>query len=121
MAKILIVDDDFDVVEACRMVLEENGHNVASACSRKDGTNLLLSFKPDLLILDVMMDYPDDGIAMAQDLRRQNFDNPIIMLSSVSRVTGLAFGRDNEMLPADEFLEKPVSPSMLVKSVRNLL
>lgn len=75
----------------------------------------------DLLILDVMMAEPDDGIVMAQELRKEGFDKPILMLSGISRVAGMRYGQDNEVLPASDFLEKPVKPETLVAKVHALL
>ncbi len=121
MAKILIVDDDPDVVDACRLFLEKKGHTVSGAYSRAEGMQAVASVKPDLLILDVMMEQPDDGIAMAQDLRRQGAKLPILMLTSIGRVTGLEYGRDNELVPVDEFQEKPIEPATLVAKVDKLL
>jgi len=68
-----------------------------------------------------MMEESDDGFAMAQELRRSGFDKPIILLTSISRVTGFAYGRDPAMLPVDEFVEKPVAPQVLVDKVKALL
>jgi len=121
MAKILIVDDDPDIVEASALFLERAGHTIASAFNRKDGMKAVESFGPDLLILDVMMEQPDDGFAMAQDLRRQGWQRPILMLTSVASASGLAFGRDDEMVPVDDFQAKPVEPAELVRKVAALL
>jgi DNA-binding response OmpR family regulator len=121
MAKILIVDDDPDVVEAVRLFVSKAGHEVVSAFSRSEGMTRVNDAKPDLLILDVMMEQPDDGIAMAQDLRRAGFKKPIIMLTSVSKALGMSYGRDNDLVPVDEFIEKPVLPAALVEKVTNLL
>ena len=76
---------------------------------------------PDLIILDVMMEEPDDGFVMAQDLRRQGVNLPIMMLTSVGAATGMSFGRDDEMVPVDEFQSKPIDPSVLIAKVANLL
>jgi DNA-binding response OmpR family regulator len=121
MARVLIVDDDPDVVEACRLFLEREGHEVAHAYSRGEGMQQLAAFNPDLLILDVIMEQPDDGIAMAQELRRQSFRKPILMLTSISRVTGLAYGKDSDVVPVDDFVEKPVDPRTLLGKVNALL
>ena len=121
MAKILIVDDDPDVVEAVSLFLQKDHHEVASAYDREEGMRKIAAFGPDLIILDVMMEQPDDGIAMAQDLRRSGNKKPIIMLTSVGRATGLDFAKDNEMVPVDEFQEKPVEPEKLMAKVKELL
>jgi DNA-binding response OmpR family regulator len=121
MPKILIVDDDPDIVEASTLFLQGAGYEVVSASNRADGMAMTKDANPDLLILDVMMDSPDDGIVMAQDLRRQGFDKPILMLTSVSRATGMTYGQDNDLVPVDAFIEKPVKPSTLVEQVQKLL
>ena len=108
---ILVVDDDPDIVEATQLFLTKEGHQVEGAYSREDGLRKVDSFHPDLLILDVIMEQPDDGFLMAQDLRRKGFQQPILMLTSVATASGLAFGKDEEMVPVDEFLPKPVNPA----------
>lgn len=121
MPRVLVVDDDPDLVEAARLFLESKGYEVASAGSRSEAMSALAASVPDLLILDVMMDQPDDGIAMAQELRAGGFTKPILMLTSVSRVTGMSFAADDEMVPVDAFLEKPVRPETLLAKVAELL
>ena len=121
MPKILIIDDDPDIVDSCRLFLEKKGFEVSGAASRDAGMKAVDSFKPDLLILDVMMEQPDDGIAMAQDLRRRGFKAPILMLTSISKVTGMTYGRDDELVPVDEFQEKPIDGATLVTKVNKLL
>ena len=121
MAKVLIVDDDWDLVDAGRIILENAGYEVAGAHTRGEGMEAVKTFQPDLLILDVMMAQADDGIAMAQDLRRQGFRKPILMLTAIAKVSNLEFGKDSEMVPVDDFQEKPVEPAVLVDKVRTLL
>lgn len=121
MAKVLIVDDDPDIVEASCLFLGKAGHTCATAYSREEGMAAMARFQPDLLILDVMMEQPDDGFRMAQELRRQGCKLPILMLTSVASASGLAFGRDDEMVPVDDFQAKPVEPAELVRKVARLL
>jgi len=121
MARILIVDDDMDIIEAGKIMLEMDGHEVLAAYNAKDGLAAALEQKPDLLVLDVMMDEPDDGFALAQTLRGRGVKTPILMLTSVSRVSGLSFGVDQDLLPVDDFVQKPVDPAVLQEKVRKLL
>ena len=118
---ILIVDDDADFVKSVGIVLEKAGHRVISANNREDGIRLCQNKDVELLILDVMMTEPDDGIAMAQDLRKSGFKTPILMMSSISKVTGFSYGRDEAVTPVDDFVEKPVKPDVLLAKVSALL
>ena len=121
MPKILVVDDDPDITETIRLVLEKAGHKVSSASNQRDGIQAAEKFKPDLLLLDVMMEESDDGIAMAQELRRRGFKKPILMLTSLGSVTGYTFGRQEGVVPVDDFQEKPISPAKLLERVSALL
>ena len=121
MARILVVDDDPDITFAVSLYLKRDKHEVRTAASRAEGMEAVKAFSPDLIVLDVMMEQPDDGIAMAQDLRRAGSTVPIVMLTSVGQVTGLNYGRDNDLVPVDVFFEKPVRPDDLLKAVAGLL
>lgn len=121
MAKVLVVDDDPDITFAISMFLRKEGYEVQTAANRADGMSAVTTFAPDVMILDVMMEQPDDGIAMAQELRRKGFKLPIIMLTSVGRVTGMSFDRDSDLVPVEVFFEKPVRPDELIKAVGEML
>ena len=121
MSKILIVDDDPDIVEAGRLVLEKEGYEVDSGSNYADGMKQVEAFQPDLLILDVMMEEPDDGLRFAREMRRKGHTIPILMLTSVNAAMGLSIGKDDEVVPVDEFQEKPVDPANLVDKVKRLL
>ncbi len=121
MARILIVDDDPDITFTTELFLKRAQHEVLSASNREDGMKAIEQYNPDLIILDVMMEQPDDGIAMAQELRRQGVPTPILMLTSVARVTGFAYDQDQELVPVDAFHEKPIQPETLLATVEELL
>lgn len=121
MSKILVVDDDPDMVAACRMVLEREGYEVESASNAADGLAAVEALKPDLLVLDVMMEEPDDGLRVARELRRRGHDLPILMLTSVNQAMNVQIGKDEDIVPVDEFLEKPAAPADLVRIVGELL
>jgi DNA-binding response OmpR family regulator len=121
MAKILIVDDDPDITFATELFLKKAQHEVLTASNREDGMKAIEDGNPDLIILDVMMEQADDGIAMAQELRRQGCEIPILMLTSVGKVTGFTYDEDQELVPVNAFFEKPIQPDLLVKKVNELL
>jgi DNA-binding response OmpR family regulator len=121
MPKVLIVDDDPDIVDSLSLVLKAEGYGVASAVTRDDGMRAVETEKPDLIILDVMMEQPDDGFVMAQDLRRKGVKTPIVILSSIGHVTGYKYGKDSELAPVDEFVSKPVAPAELIAKVQKFL
>ncbi len=120
MPKVAIIDDDPDIVEACSIILESKGFDVVSAASVSDGLETIDSEGPDLILLDVMMDEPDDGFYLANKLRKIGFKKPIILLTSVSKTMGYEFG-PGDSLPVQDFLEKPVSPDVLVEKVNYYL
>ena len=121
MYKILIVDDDPDMVAVTQIILEGEGYLVDSAPSLEAGLARLEKGQPDLLILDVMMAEPDDGLRFARKARLAGHNLPILMLTSVNRALGLQIGQDDEMVPVDEFVEKPVDPAALSAKVKALL
>jgi DNA-binding response OmpR family regulator len=121
MARIFVVDDDAGIIDACRLFLEREGHKVEGVQTRAEGMKALRESAPDLLILDVMLEQPDDGIAMARELRGFGFKAPILMLTSVGKATGMRYERDKAIMPVDAFEEKPIAASRLIEVVDNLL
>ena len=120
MALIAVIDDDPDIREASTLVLSSKGHKVISAGNPKDGYDMVVQQKPDLIFLDVMMDEPDDGFFLAQKFRKENIHVPIIMYTSISKTIGMDFGM-SEMVPVDDFVEKPISPVELLHKVEKIL
>lgn len=120
--KILIIDDDIDLVEALRITLEDSGFEVIDAQDGQKGIEKLKTESPDLVILDVMMGTQDEGFFVAYDIRNlpEFEDIPIIMLTAVKQETGFSFDKDNDedFLPVNEFLEKPVDPDTLLELIK---
>lgn len=120
MPLIVIIDDDVDIVEASTLILQSRGFSVLSANNPNAGYQLIKEKNPDLVILDVMMDEPDDGFFLAQKLRREKNNVPILMYTSVSKTIGFEFGA-SDMVPVNDFVEKPISPDQLIEKVNLLL
>jgi len=127
--KILIIDDDDDLVHALRLPLEAVGYEVSRAVNGNEGLQKVKEFHPDLIILDVMMDTITEGFHVSLTLRspdpRSEYKAfswiPILMLTSIHSTTSLRFGPDQDYLPVDAFLEKPIEPAELLKKVREYL
>lgn len=121
MARILLVDDDIDLLESGKMILESGGHKVITAGTAAEAEKILSSQKFDLIFLDIMMEYPDDGINLARKLRKDGLKTPVVMMSGVGMVTGYSYGKCDEALPCSGFLEKPVKPQDLINKVNEVL
>ncbi len=121
--KILIIDDDIDLVEVLRIVLESHGYTVIDAQDGDRGFKLLEKEKPNLVILDVMMRTEDEGFIIAKKIRNTPVvaDIPIIMLTAVTQQTGYQYKKNDEILPVNEFLEKPVMPNTLIGYIEKYL
>jgi CheY-like chemotaxis protein len=125
-ARILIVDDDPDITEAMRVVLEHRGYRVDSASDGVKAMERIKAGLPDLIILDVMMTTPQEGFALSRALKQDPSTQkiPILMVTAVKDKTGIDFAPeagDDAWLPVEAFLDKPVKPDILVQKVDALL
>ncbi len=120
VAKIIVIDDDPDILDASSIVLNSKGYDVITSNNPESGYKMIKQESPDLIILDVMMNEPDDGFFLAQKLRREKITTPIILYTSVSKTVGIEFGV-SEIVPVDEYVEKPISPDELLRKVDKLL
>jgi DNA-binding response OmpR family regulator len=130
--KILIVDDDRDLVASLAQVLKGNGYDVAVAHSGADGLKALLKERPDLVVLDVMMETDTAGFEAAGVIRsrretskyREFRDVPIVILTAIDQETNSRFSMDpsDSFLPGtNEFMTKPVDIDELLARIGRAL
>jgi CheY-like chemotaxis protein len=123
MAKILIVDDDPDFQRINRKILEREGHEVTTAANGDEALELLRDYKPDLMLLDVMMSWTLEGIDVCRTIRSEpELEHmPIIMISSIATSEYAAEFPDDESIPIDGWISKPIQPTVLVRAVNRFL
>ena len=129
--KILIIDDDPDLVESMQITLEANDYQVESAYNGPEGLRLVKEINPDLIILDVMMDSITEGFQVSYQLRSQDpqseyraYSNiPILMVTGISQKMHMKFSpqTDEDYLPVDEFVEKPIQLDALLEKIKKLI
>ncbi len=116
---ILAIDDDADILEALRLVLEANGYEMVEASSAEDGLKVYKKENPDLIIVDLMMEEVDAGTWFVKEARLLGNQAPIYMLTSV--------GDDlNQMINYSDLgisgvFQKPVDNASLLKILENKL
>jgi CheY-like chemotaxis protein len=123
MERILVIDDDPIFVKSTTAILEAHGYQVESASNREEGLAKMNEQKPDLLLLDVMMDWVLDGVSISremmaeQELRRI----PIVMVTSILNSEYRGVFPQDEYLHVDSWLNKPCPPDKLVAEVEKTL
>jgi len=123
--RILIVDDDEDFLFQHRIQLENAGYAVTTATSRAQAESIVDEVKPDLAILDLMMEQHDDGFVLSHHLKRKIPTLPIILVTAVTAETGLSFAptspAERSWVGADAVLAKPIRFEQLRREVERLL
>ncbi len=129
MPKVLIIDDDEDIIENLTMVLGKAGHVVKVKRDTEKIAAEVAAIDPDVIILDVM--FPQDPYAGFNAARELKGDKklahiPILVLSAVNQRSGQSFGFSDsdlspDFLPAQAFIEKPIEPRVLIERIRAVL
>ena len=127
--KIMVIDDDPDYRDAMSTILKSAMYEVVTASNPKEGKEKVLEEKPDLILLDIMMDSLFDGFSLCNAIKTsKEFEAvkniPIIFVSAVKELTGSRFqfdGMDQGMAGPDDYLDKPVKPDDLLARVAKLL
>ena len=123
--KILVVDDDPDIVDQLTMLLTSDGYAVSTAGGQEEAEQVLMTLHPDLAIVDLIMEQQDSGFILAHEIKKLYPGTPVIMLTSVKAATGLSFEaispEQHSWVKADRLLDKPVRPEQIKNEVRRML
>ncbi|NVO18065.1 MAG: response regulator [Bacteroidetes bacterium] len=123
--KILIVDDDMDYLFQMKMKVEQMGFETITAESQAEAEKIILEFKPDLCILDLMMESDDSGFVLSYKIKRRYPDVPIIIATAVTAETGMTFDiraeESKRWINADLFLDKGIRNDQLHREIKKLL
>jgi CheY-like chemotaxis protein len=122
---VLLVDDDDDFIFQQKVQLERAGFEVLTANGEDDARQVLAQRRPDLAVVDVMMDNPDSGFTLCYYIRKQDPTIPVVIVTSVISQTGLEFDVANEehrsWIRADALLAKPIRFEQLKGEIDRLL
>jgi DNA-binding response OmpR family regulator len=121
--KVLIIDDDPLFVKSSTAVLEAHGYEVDSAQGGEEGLAKMREQKPDLVLLDVMMDWVLDGVSVSRQMMHESAlqQIPIIMITSIRSSEYRDTFPQDEYLHINSWLDKPCSPDVLVAEVASVL
>jgi DNA-binding response OmpR family regulator len=128
-AKILVIDDDPDFLDAVTPILQSALYEVVTAASPEEGKKKIFDKKPDLILLDIMMDSLFDGFSLCHSIKtskefKEFKDTPIIFVSAVKEKTGSRFqfkGEEQGLTGPDDYIDKPVKPEDLLARIERLL
>lgn len=122
---VLVVDDDEDLVEQISLWLSAAGYEISTAGSRAEAEETILAQKPDVAVVDLMMEEQDSGFVLCYELKKLYPDLPVIILTAVKASTGLSFAPESDeeqaWVKADCVLDKPVRSERLRAEVERLL
>lgn len=122
---ILVVDDDEDFLLQEKLQLEAAGFKVLAAGTRRKAEDLFVQGRPDLAILDLMMEDIDAGLSLCHQMKKARPDLPVILVTSVMRDTGIELDASTEeersWIQADAVLDKPVRFEQLRREIDRLL
>lgn len=123
--KILVADDDVDYLFQVKFYLEKYNYEVITAGTQKETEKIINEIKPDLAILDLMMEHNDSGFILSYKLKKKYPEIPVIIITGVTSETGISFGLKTEeeksWIKADLYLEKGVKPEIIKTEIEKLL
>ena len=117
--KILIVDDDPDILDMAKIILEANGFSAVTANGENEGLAVFLKEKPDMILCDMMMEAVDSGISLATKIREHDKNIPMFLLSSIGNATSVTI--DISTCGFTGVFQKPFDPNGLISLVNKAL
>jgi len=123
--KVLIVDDDLDLLEQNKTLMESKGFSVITADSGKLGFEMFQKEKPDAAIVDLIMEEMDSGFVLCHKIKKTDHGKkiPVFMLTSATYETGFKFNsstsEEKDWIKCDGFLNKPVVVEELLSKLEN--
>ena len=122
---ILIVDDDMDYLFQTRHKIEKMGYKTITADSQREAELIIAKIRPDLAIIDLMMENEDSGFILSYKMKKKYPDVPVIIATAVAAETGISFDINDEnnrkWIRADSFLEKGIKTEILLEEISRLL
>ena len=121
---ILIVDDDMDYLFQIQLKLEKFGYKTITAESQKEAELIIEKTKPDMAIIDLMMENEDSGFILSYKMKKKYPDVPVIIATAVAAETGITFDINDEnnrkWIRADLFLDKAIRSDHLKTEIERL-
>jgi CheY-like chemotaxis protein len=123
MPKILVVDDDPDFLSICRIILKAEDYQILEAANGDEALELMHRDRPDLVLLDVMMSTTLEGVDVCRELKSDPDlrDVPVVMISSIATSEYAAEFPDDEHIPIDTWISKPIQPTVLLRIVKQFV
>ncbi|MBN2289677.1 MAG: response regulator [Candidatus Glassbacteria bacterium] len=122
---ILVADDDIDYLGQMQLLLEAAGFEVLTAESRKEAEEILARRRPDLAVIDLMMEHQDSGFVLCYHIKKKDPSIPVILVTAVTSETGLEFDTTTEeersWIKADRVLAKPIRYEQLYAEIGRLI
>ena len=123
--KILVIDDDIDYLIQMKSHIEHFGFEAVTRNSQKEGEEYILTNKPDLIIVDLMMEDMDSGFVLCYKIKKKYPDLPVIIATAVTSEAGMEFNIDTEenkqWIKADTYIEKGIRRDQLHREINKLL
>lgn len=122
---ILIADDDVDLLLQLKLQFEAAGFAVITAESARDAEKVFAQTRPDLAVLDLMMEQMDAGFTLSYHIKKKDPSIPIILITGVTHETGFEFevssDEERSWIKADAILDKPIRFEQLMREIERLI